>query len=254
MTSRASRLLVIGASVIAMSDTALAERVKWRVEGAVIRVGPSASALPFAVAVGQPFIIEMEFENDSPAATGGFPGSDTATYNNVLKATAFAGGNEILITPGAPGITAVWNDHAGLLPWLDRYVMELTDAATDWQVRWQVVAPRAVVSPPGPLDSLALLQTPPNPAAFAVREMYFRQYGDGPEAASITASLDSITAVASSSDPGTPGGPNPGAGADTNGGGGRVDAVLLAILGMIALLRGALRRPPGRGRRAGLVV
>jgi len=97
------------------------------------------------------------------------------------KATAFAGGAEILITPGAPGTTTVWNDYSGALPFGDRYSMELTDAATEWQVRWQVTAPQDV-PPPGPLDSLALLQTPPNPSAFELSEMIFRQDGDSPAA------------------------------------------------------------------------
>lgn len=245
MTARARRLLVIGASLLAICDAALAERVKWRVAGAVNAVGPTAWTLPFAVKAGQPFIIEMEFENDSTVATGGFPGSDMATYNNVLKATVFAGGNEILIMPGAPGITTVWNDYSGGLPFRDRYTMELTDAATDWQVHWRVTAPRDV-SPPGPLESLALLQTPPNPAAFAVREMIFRQAGDGPAAPSITATLDSIDAVALGSNPGAPGGPSPGAGADANGGGGRIDALLLAMLGLISLLRRRCRADQAR--------
>jgi hypothetical protein len=68
---------------------------------------------------------------------------------------------------GAPGTTTVWNDYSGALPFGDRYSMELTDAATEWQVRWQVTAPQDV-PPPGPLDSLALLQTPPN--GFAIRQ------------------------------------------------------------------------------------
>lgn len=234
MTARAMCLLVIGAGLISVSGAALAERVKWRVAGTVATVGPGASTLPFAVKVGQPFVIDMEFENGGTVV--GVPGPDMATYNNVLKATVFAGGTEILITPGAPGITTVWNDHSGALPFRDRYLMELTDAATEWQVRWQIAAPQSVL-PPGPLESLALLQTPPNPAAFASRDMTFRQDSDAPSAPSITATLNSITAVAVSSGPGTPGGQNPGAGADANGGGGRVDAILLAMLGMIALLR-----------------
>lgn len=85
MKARKLRLLIIGASFLALCDAAMAERVKWRIAGVVGTVGPNASALPFAVKVGQPFIIEMEFENSSMAA--GAPGPDMATYNNELKAT-----------------------------------------------------------------------------------------------------------------------------------------------------------------------
>jgi hypothetical protein len=260
MISRATRLLAIGASFIAMCDTALAERVKWRVAGVVDAVGPRASALPFPVAVGQPFVIDMEFENDSTAVTGGFPGSDMATYNNVLKASVFVGGNEILIMPSVTGSTSVWNDQSGGLPFRDRYSMVLTDAATEWEVRWQISAP-SNVPPPGPLNSLSLLQTPPNPGAFAQREMRFRQDGDSSATPSITATLDSITAIAMGSGSNPPGGLNPGTGTDANGGGGGIDAILLAILGIIAVLRSAVnhnarRRRPVRQRKspdAGLV-
>jgi hypothetical protein len=96
-----------------------------------------------------------------------------ATYNNVLKASVFVGGNEILIMPSVPGTTSVWDDQSGALPCRDRYSMRLTDAATEWDVHWRVSAP-INVPPPSPLDSLSLLRTPPNPAAFAERDMILR--------------------------------------------------------------------------------
>lgn len=201
------------------ANSACADRVTWRASGVITSVGSNAQTLPFSAAVGQTFAIDMTLERDTTLFSCCTSGA-TAAYNNLYSAVVYVGNSQLAITPAVTGTTTMWNNFLVASTAYDYYNLSIVDAATQWQARWWIQAITGVST--GPINSLTILQSPPDLTAFGSRGMTLTPSG-GSYAAAITASLDSLTVTTAASPP------------PDNSGGGAFSIIMLVALSALRM-------------------